>query len=173
MYINQQWHPDNVSNRSVYLCGSMSNLKSFGMGWRRKIKEYLDNHGISCYDPCVEEMDDHIKHGVKSDEKHKWEKIPQALQEKILCKDMDQVANRSKFLICYFTRYSTGTISELSLALFSSVPTYIVTTRKLIGWVSTVAHAKGNKIFRNFEELKGFLRRKYKLRRVYANGATA
>lgn len=145
-------------SKSVYLCGSMSNLKGFGLGWRTKINKWLDNQGILCYNPCTKEMDDHVKNGVRHDEKHKWEKLPQSLQEEILCKDMDQVANKSSFIICYFTRYSTGTVSELSLALFSKVPVYFVTTRKLVGWVATVANAQGNKVFRTFKQLQKFLK---------------
>lgn len=153
------------TKKTIYLCGSMSHLKGFGMGWRRKIKKWLADRGEKCYDPCTEEVTDHYEYGIKDSQKQNWEMFPQPLQEEIMCKDLDQVGKHSKYLVCFFTRYSTGTVSELSHAFYCKVPVYIVTTRKLIGWVGTVAHADGNRVFRTFDDLKKFLASKFKLKR--------
>ncbi len=144
----------------------MSNLKGFGMGWRRKIKNWLQERGEKAYDPCCEETKEHKEYGITNRKKHKWETFPQRLQEDILAKDLHQIEEATKYVVCFFTRYSTGTVSELSHAFYHKIPVYIISTRRLVGWVSTVAHAQGNRLFKTFEELHNFLKRKYQLRRA-------
>jgi nucleoside 2-deoxyribosyltransferase len=136
----------------------MSGLKNFGAGWRKNVRTFLEKVGHSGYDPCLEERHEHIKYNIAKDQISNWEALPQELQEEIIEKDLDAI-NESDALICYFTRYSTGTISELTYALYQNLPVYFVTRKKLIGWVGTVSRAYPNKKFKTFKELKHFLRR--------------
>lgn len=149
-----------------YLAGTMTGLKSYGIAWRRQIKIWLKERGVECYDPCTEETSEHKKYDLKRIPKHKWEKFPQPLQEEIRDKDLNQICRDTSYIICFFTKYSTGTITELGLAGWKRIPVYMVTTRKVMGWPGTTMGQEGNRIFRTFEELKRFLLVKYSLKRL-------
>ena len=143
----------------TYLCGSMSGLKDQGAGWRKKISKWLDKHNIDSYDPCKEELGEHYEYDIK--DKSNWESFPQCLQEKIIEKDLTEIKYNSDFIICYFTKYSAGTVSELTFAYYHEIPVYIVTDIPLMGWPLTIARAKNNRIFSNFKALKKHIRRLY------------
>ncbi len=146
-------------NKTIYLCGSMSHLKGFGLEWRKNITQWFATRGAKCYDPCIEETDEHKAYNIPKDKRQCWEEFPQELQEAILRKDLEQIEHHTSYIVCFFTRFSTGTVSELAFALYHNIPVYFVTTRRLVGWPFTVAHAAGNKIFRNFKALKKYLAR--------------
>ena len=145
-----------MSNKSIYLCGSMSGLKDRGAGWRKKITKWLVKHGESVYDPCVEELDELKKHGVKKKDYGHWENFPQELQEKIIRTDLEQIRN-SKYVICYYTGPSTGTVSELTYAFVNNIPIYFVSTFAAIGWPETLMFSSQNQLFYGFKYLKFFL----------------
>lgn len=149
-----------------YLAGSMTGLKGYGRPWRAALKKWLVQHHIHAYDPCIEETKEHQQYDLSSIKKHRWESFPQSLQEAILLQDLAQIEFRTNYVICYFTKYSTGTVSELTFARYLHVPVYIVTNRKLIGWPHTVGHTPGNYVFKSFKELKRFLTWKYKLKKI-------
>lgn len=151
--------------KSVYLCGSMSNLKTYGTGWRKKLKKWFDERRVLAYDPCTEETKEHKKYDLAKTPKHCWEKLPHPLQEEIIVKDFRQIEEKTKYVVCFFTRFSTGTVSELSLALYRNLPVYFVTSRSLKGWPYTVSKKDGNKVFKTFDDLKRFLTVKYHLKR--------
>ena len=143
----------------TYLCGSMSGLKDQGAGWRKKISKWLDKHNIYSYDPCKEEGLEHARYDIK--DKSDWESFPQCLQEEILIKDLYQIKYKTDFVTCYFTRYSAGTVSELTFAFYNDIPVYIVTDVPLVGWPRTVARAYNNRLFNNFNDYKKFIRNTY------------
>lgn len=143
----------------TYLCGSMSGLNDQGAGWRKKISKWLDKQGIHSYDPCKEESEEHDQYDTKN--KSNWESFPQPLQEKIIIKDLDQIKHKTDFITCYFTKYSTGTVSELTFAFYNDIPVYIVTDVPLVGWPQTVARAYNNRVFNNFSDYKKFIRNTY------------
>ncbi len=143
--------------KSVYLAGTMSNLKGFGIGWRKKIKKWLTKRDILVFDPCDEEANEHIGFKITKKNRAKWETFPQQLQEQIMLKDLEEIELGTRFIICFFTKYSTGTVSELAHAFYYRIPVYMVTNRKLLGWPGTVAHAAGNKVFKSFKALKRWL----------------
>lgn len=149
--------------KSIYLCGSMSGMKSLGAGWRKDLQPWLEKKGLKVFNPCKEELKMRDKYKLKDLPLHDWEKLPQILQEEIMEKDLEQIWFRTRFVVCYFTKYSTGTVSELSYALLKNIPVYFVTNRRLKGWPGTVARKEGNKRFRTFAELKRFLTVKYAL----------
>lgn len=146
-------------NMKTYLCGSMSGLKDQGAGWRKKIRKWLDKHNIKAYDPCKEESEEHDQHDITN--KSDWESFPQSLQEKIIIKDLAQIHYCSDFVICYFTKYSTGTVSELTFAYYHDIPVYMVTDIPLVGWPLTIARAESNRVFNNFKDLKKFIKETY------------
>ena len=153
------------NRKKPYLCGTMSNLKDYGTGWRKEVTKWLKQYRIIAYDPCLEETKEHKKYDLTKIVKNNWEGIPQLLQEEIINKDLRQIRYFTNFIICFFTRYSTGTVSELSFALYFKIPVYFVTIRKLKGWPLTVANSEGNKIFKCFADLKRYLKIKYKLKK--------
>lgn len=143
-------------NKSIYLCGSMSGLKDRGSGWRKKITKWLVKHGESVYDPCVEELDELKNYGVKKKDRANWEAFPQELQEKIIRSDLEAISN-CKYVICYYTGPSTGTVSELTYAFIKNIPIYFVSELAAIGWPETIMFSSQNKLFYSFEYLKFFL----------------
>lgn len=149
-------------SKSVYLAGSMIAQKRYGHVWRKQIQKWLEKNGFKVFNPCNEEMVVRKKYDLKDLPIHEWDKLPQPLQEEIIKKDLDQVGLKTRFVICYFTQYSTGTVSELSHALKHNVPVYFVTKLKLKGWPGTVSRADGNRRFKNFSDLKRFLKAKYR-----------
>ena len=156
-----------MSKYSVYLCGSMSDQKNYGREWRKRENIWLANRGISCFNPCTEEKRWTGEFDLpKNFPLHKWNRLPQPLQEKIIRADLRQVKYKTWFVLVYFTRYSTGTISEITTAFDYDVPVYFVTRRKLRGWPGTVAGKEGNRVFRTFEELHNFLSVKYRLKKI-------
>ncbi len=154
------------TNKTIYLCGSMSGLKGYGAGWRKRLTKWLALYGLKVYDPCVEETAVAKEYTIPKSHRQHWEKFPQPLQEEIMKTDMRQVRRKSSFVICFFTRYSTGTVSEITEAGCYDVPTYIVTNRKLVGWPGTVSRMDGNHVFKSFDKLMQFLVFKYKLKKV-------
>jgi len=127
----------------TYLCGSMSGLKDQGAGWRKKLRKWLDKQGINSYDPCIEEMEEYNDYAIT--DPSNWESIPQQLQETIIDKDLEEIKYRTDFIICYFTRYSIGMVSDVPL----------------VGWPLTISRSKLNKVFYNFNALKKFIRETY------------
>lgn len=151
--------------KRVYLAGTMSDQKNFGAGWRSDISKWLQKYGKKCFNPCVEEVALHKKFKVKSCAKEKWDKLPQELQEKIIKQDLREV-RQAKFVICYFTRYSTGTVTELGHAYINRVPVYAVSSRAIQKWPGTILRSRRNRVFKDWIALKRFLIIKYKLRAV-------
>lgn len=151
--------------KSVYLCGSMSGLKSFGAAWRADMVKWFAQYGIKCYNPCTEEIKLHKRYKVPPAAKQHWDKLPQILQEKIIKQDASQV-RKSKYLVCYFTKYSSGTSFEVVYAALLGIPVYFITPlRNIRKWPGTIARMERNKYFNNFQQLKQFLVYKYTLRK--------
>lgn len=138
----------------IYLCGTMSHQKNFGSVWRKKLQKWFEKHNLKVYNPCAEETK------LTCQVTYKWEKIPQADQEKIILKDLKAIQD-SLFVVCYFTKYSTGTVSELTHALYVDSPVFFVTKRRLKGWPLTVSRSGDNRVFKTFRGLKRYLKRKY------------
>jgi len=68
------------------------------------------------------------------------------------------------YIICLWDEYvlhGGGTHGELTMAFWHNIPVYMVTkipVQKMSSWIIGCT----NRIFDNFEELKVFLRKKYK-----------
>lgn len=152
-------------NKKIYLCGSMTGLKHGGAGWRKSFSRWLSQRGQDCYNPCTAEAEIAKLYGVKSISSWDWNKLPQPMQEDIIRKDLNQIRYGTKYVICYFTKYSTGTVSELTWAHYFGIPIYTVTQHSLRGWPATATKTNGNAVFNNFDKLKRFLIYKYKLRK--------
>lgn len=150
--------------KRVYLAGSMVGLKGFGIGWRKDIQKWLSKYGVKVFNPCNEEVVLHKKFKVKNCAKEDWERLPQELQEKIIEQDLSQVFS-SKYVICYFTKYSTGTVTELGYAYINEIPIYAVSGRRVKKWPGTILRNRRNRCFKDWESLKRFLIIKYKMRR--------
>ena len=137
----------------------MSGLKDQGAGWRKKLRNWLDKQGINSYDPCIEEMEEYNDYAIT--DPSNWESLPQQLQETIIDKDLEEIKYRTDFIICYFTRYSTGTVSELTFAHYHQIPILMVSDVPLVGWPLTISRSKLNKVFYNFNALKKFIKETY------------
>ncbi len=147
------------NKKVIYLAGSMSGMKTFGAQWRKMLRKWLAKYDLQCFDPCVDEVEFHQKYDLSKIKPHQWDKFPIPLQVEIMLNDLNQIKYRTSFIICYFTKYSTGTVSELTFAGYHDIPCYIVTSRKLSGWPLTVSKMKGNMVFKNFDELKRYISR--------------
>jgi nucleoside 2-deoxyribosyltransferase len=150
--------------KKIYLAGTMSSQKNFGEEWRSNLVKWFSKYGRHCFNPCTEEIKFHKHYKIKAQNKQDWEKLPQILQEKIIKADLKQI-KKSKYVICYFTKYSTGTVSEITFAYFLNIPIYFVASRSMKKWPGTVARSKRNKVFNDFESLKRYLAIKYKMRK--------
>jgi len=143
----------------AYLCGSMTGLKDQGAGWRKKITKWLVKQGYKVYDPCVKELGALKTNGVTRKNYARWEYFPQKLQEHIIRTDLRAILT-SELIICYYTRPSTGTVSELTWAFYHNIPIYFVLTGSYVeGWPLTIANR--NKVFSGFADLKDFMKEKY------------
>lgn len=152
--------------KKPYLCGTMIGKADNGAGWRKSMRRWFTQYGVSAYDPCIEESSVGKIYDIKDVGKTPWENLPQPLQEAIVKKDIRQIRYGTSCVVCYFTKYSTGTVSELTAALCANIPVFIVTSRRLCGWPGTTANCDGNRVFSSFETLKRFLVYKYRLKRV-------
>lgn len=135
---------------SIYLCGTMSHLKDYGSRWREDISKFLVSLGDQVYNPCIEEG------GTPE-----WEKLPQAEQERIINKDLDEIFYNTKAIVCYFTKYSTGTVSELTFAYYFNIPIYLISKEKPEKWPGTIINSAGNKWFATMDDFKKWWK-KYK-----------
>jgi hypothetical protein len=134
------------------------------MGWRRKTQRWLEDRGLSVYNPCTAEAKYLKKYDVKASP-HKWESLPQAMREEIIRRDLEQVAKYTTFVVCYYTKPSSGTTKEMVHAWLHGVPLYIVTKRRIRGWEGDAARASSSKVFPEFVDLYNHLSYKYKLRK--------
>lgn len=151
-----KWPPK--APNSIYLCGTMSHLKDYGSKWRDDISVFLTSLGDKVYNPCIEEG------GTPE-----WEKLPQAEQERIIIKDLDEIYNNTKAIVCYFTKYSTGTVSELTFAYYFNIPIYLISKEKPEKWPGTIINSAGNKWFSSFDDFKKYWK-KHKAFRVWKKG---
>ena len=151
--------------KSVYLAGSMSGQKNYGMEWRKKTQKWLESRGLTVFNPCNYESKLLKKYKIKAD-LWKWETLPLAMQEEIIVRDMEQIQKHTSFVVCYYTKPSSGTTKEMVHAWLNKIPLYIVTKRKIRGWEGTAARAAGNKKFKEWVDLFNFLAYKFKLRKL-------
>lgn len=157
--------PFKKKKKSVYLCGSMSDLKGYGESWRKVVERWLDARGVESFNPCVMEKTWSTAFDIK-EPAYKWDAMPQEFQEYTIKRDLCQIREHTSFIICYFTQYSTGTVSELTYAFELGIPIYVVTKRNIQKWPGTCVRATGNKVFKTWEELFRFLTLKYTLKKV-------
>lgn len=134
--------------KSVYLAGSMSGLKNFGAGWRREIQKWLEAQGEKVFNPVLEEGDK---------PNPDWESLDQGFQEAIIKKDLNQVINFTKYIICYYTQPSTGTVTELGSAFYHGIPILFVSSGAIQGWPGSISRASSSKVFKSFKALKSYL----------------
>jgi hypothetical protein len=168
-----------MQNKSIYLCGSMTNLADFGTGWRKDITRFLNRHfpHTPIFDPSREEGTLHQKAGITKKDRANWNKFPFEIQDIILRKDMKQVLNKTLYVLCNFTRHSTGTVSELVSAYFHKIPIVLVGKGPFKGWVRTIMLAGKNprvknvRYFKTMEDFKNEIRNNQK-KVATSNGRT-
>ena len=137
-----------MTKKIPYLCGSMSGLKGYGKRWRNRETKWFKKHGIQVYNPCIEER---IKPSPR------WENLWIFDQVRIIRKDLDQIKEKTSFLLVYFTQYSTGTVTEMSAACYWGIPVYVVSKRCIKGWPGTAASYGRSLQFGSFRELHRYL----------------
>ena len=142
-----------------YLCGSMSGLKGYGRRWRARETEWFIKHGMGVYNPCVEEevFTKFVGYFTKQTDPIKWEELDEKVQVHIIRKDLDQIKEKTSFLLVYFTQYSTGTVTEMSAACYWNIPVYVVSKRCIKGWPGTAARYGRSRQFGIFRELHRYL----------------
>lgn len=127
--------------KRVYLCGSMSGLKNYGAGWRKRVKKHLLSLGYEVFDPCVEEA------GTPD-----WESMTQSQREGIILKDIGYIDKQADLVVCYFTGYSTGTVSELTHAFYKGIPIHFISRRPPKKWPGTIYSSWRNDKYSTIDE---------------------
>lgn len=151
--------------KSVYLAGTMSNQKNYGQEWRRKTQKWLEDRGLLVFNPCRTEAKMSKKYDVRVN-LYNWEGLPQPMQEEIIERDLQQIEHRTKFMIVYYTKPSSGTTKEMVTAWRNKIPMFVVTSRRVRGWEGTAARAVTSKLFKTWEDLYNHLSYSLKLRKL-------
>ena len=153
-----------LGTKSVYLAGSMSGQKNYGRAWRKGFQKWLEERKVAVFNPCQYESGILKKYGVRAD-LCKWESLPIQMQLEIIQRDLKQIAESTKFVVCYYTKPSSGTTKEMVHAWMHKIPLYVVSKRRIRGWEGSVVQADNSKVFDDFIGLKNFLAYKFKLRK--------
>ncbi len=148
--------------KTVYLAGTMAGLKDLGAGWRSTEKAKLSAMGIDSFSPP--ENESFIVDKYKCDPydlNTNWNKYSDKLRKEIFTDiiklDLEFIRDKSDAIVCYYTKPSTGTVSELTWAHMLGIPNYVVngSGERLPGWVLACV----TKEFKTFDALNRFLRK--------------
>lgn len=152
----------------VYLAGAIEHAPDLGKQWREKMSVFLKNElNHDSYNPLNEEENYLTKEEIdtfrdlKVTDIEKYKKIVR----KLIIGDLKQLKNSIDYIICLWDEYTEkggGTYGELTLAFENEIPVYMVTDKlkaEISGWILGCT----TKIFPDFDELKKFLKNKYKL----------
>lgn len=140
----------------------MAGLKDLGAGWRSALKPKLLRLGIESFSPPENEsfiVDKY--HCNPFDLNTNWQKYSDKLRKAIFTDiiklDLEFIRDKADAIVCYYTKPSVGTVSELTWAHMLGIPNYVVngSGERLPGWVLACV----TKEFKTFESLNRFLRK--------------
>lgn len=146
----------------AYLAGAIEYAPDLGRGWRREVGSFLRTLGHDAYDPAEDERKSLTEEEQRNLRAWKSTDLPrfQTAVRKIIDFDLD-IVSRADCIICLWDDAASrggGTSAELTWARRRGIPVYMVTALPLTsisGWVLGCCSG----FFRDFEELKAFLRK--------------
>jgi hypothetical protein len=154
----------------VYLSGGMEYAQNEGADWRNDLEEWFRNTlGHDVFNPNRESaryLAPRI-HGVDF-RMLKTRNVRRFVELVAGIVDLDsrEIAERSDYVVCYWdhsAQRGAGTKGELTIARYFHKPVYMVTETNpdnIPGWILGCT----DRMFGSFEELKKFLRKKFKVR---------
>jgi len=151
----------------AYLAGAIEHAPDYGNAWRSEMAAFLKNEfDHESYNPLIEEPkiltpeESAQFRTLKKKDLQAFRKIVR----KLIRNDLDSIVKEIDYIICLWDDYAEmggGTYGELTVAYYHNIPVYMVAVKPLSqisGWILGCA----TEIFESFEELKGFLRSRYK-----------
>mgnify|MGYP001502506612 CR=1 FL=1 len=152
----------------AYLSGAMEFADDEGASWRNELTIWLKNTiNHQSIDPVIESakiVKENNAENYRLWKKNDVEKYAHFIQ---LCvkNDIEIVRNKADYLICLWDEnviQGAGTHAEITFAYDLKKPVYLINKlplRDLSGWIM----ACSSQIFTNFEDLKDFLIKEYKI----------
>lgn len=150
----------------AYLSGAIEYSHDEGEGWRNNITEWLASKlHHSVINPVEESRliisntDSHDYRNWKETDLERYKNFI----NKFVLRDIKAVTKEANYIICLWNKEvfkGAGTHGEVTLAFEHGIPVYVVNQvplTDLSGWII----ACSAEVFKNFEELKLFLLRKF------------
>ena len=150
----------------AYLAGAIEHAPDKGKAWRTEMADFLkSNFGHDSYNPHIEEPliltlgEREAFRRLKTENLSEFQKIVR----KLIRNDIKSILTEIDYIICLWDEYAEkggGTYGELTFAFYYDIPVYMVTPMelsKISGWILGCT----TEFFKNFDELKSFLREKY------------
>lgn len=149
----------------VYLSGGIEYSPDKGRKWRADLAPVLRELGHEFYDPAEDEKKTLDADEIGQFRQWKTTDLPrfQRTIRKIIHFDLDRLEDRTDYIICLWDESATkgaGTHGELTIAVRRGIPVYMVLgmpIEKVSGWILGCS----TEVFRDFDSLKNFLRKKY------------
>lgn len=149
----------------AYLAGAIEHAPDHGNAWRNEMAVFLKNEfGHESYNPLIEEPKILTPEESAQFRALKTQNLPEFRQivRKLIRNDLDSIIKEIDYIICLWDDYAEmggGTYGELTVAYYHNIPVYMVAAKPLSqisGWILGCA----TEFFKDFEELKEFLREK-------------
>jgi len=150
----------------AYLAGAIEHAPDKGKAWRADLAEFLKiEFGHESYNPHIEEPKILTPEERKQFRVLKTENLLefQKIVRKLIRNDIKSILTEIDYVICLWNEHAEkggGTYGELTFAFYHGIPVYMVTPMELAnisGWILGCT----TEFFKNFDELKEFLRKKY------------
>jgi len=151
----------------AYLAGAIEHAPDHGNAWREEMTAFLTNEfGHHSYNPLIEEPKILTPKESAQFRALKTQNLPEfrKIVRKLIRNDIKSILTEIDYIICLWDEYAErggGTYGELTFAFYHQIPVYMVTPLELAnisGWILGCA----TEYFESFEELKGFLREKFR-----------
>ncbi|MBU4444385.1 MAG: hypothetical protein L6422_02105 [Candidatus Marinimicrobia bacterium] len=151
----------------AYLAGAIEHAPDYGNAWREEMTAFLKNEfGHESYNPLIEEPKILTPEESARFRALKTQNLPEfrKIVRKLIRNDIKSILTEIDYIICLWDEYAEkggGTYGELTFAFYHGIPVYMVAVKPLSqisGWILGCA----TEFFESFEELKGFLRSRYK-----------
>lgn len=151
----------------AYLAGAIEHAPDLGRKWRENLGSFLEEElAHDYYNPLKEEAkyltqeEMETFRGLKVTDINRYKII----LRKLINGDLNELINGIDYIICYWDEYTEkggGTYGEITVAFEHNIPVYMVTEKlnaEISGWVLGCT----TEMFTNFNDLKKFLKEKYK-----------
>ncbi|HCL00080.1 MAG TPA: hypothetical protein DHW42_08265 [Candidatus Marinimicrobia bacterium] len=151
----------------AYLAGAIEHAPDHGNAWREEMAAFLKNEfGHHSYNPLIEEPKVLMPEESAQFRALKTQNLPEfrKIVRKLIRNDIKSILTEIDYIICLWDEYTEkggGTYGELTFAFYHGIPVYMVTSMELAnisGWILGCT----TEYFESFEELKEFLREKFR-----------